>query len=60
MNVLKRSDEGDRVAVWAESDQATDVCEVALAVVSAQSDQLQLLCEVVLVVLGRSKVQEPP
>ncbi len=27
MNVLKRSYEGDRVGVWAEPDQATDVCE---------------------------------
>jgi len=28
VNVLKRSCEDDRVAVWAEPDQATDVIEV--------------------------------
>ena len=60
MNVLKRPYEGALVAVWAESDQARDVCAGALAVVSAQSDQVPLLCEVVLVVLVRPKVQEPP
>jgi len=43
----------DLVAVWAESNQARDVCEVARAVVSAQWDQVPLLCEVVLVVLVR-------
>ncbi len=31
MNVLKRPYEGDLVAVWAESNQARDVCEVAAA-----------------------------
>ena len=58
--MLKRSYEDALVVVWAQSDQAKDVCEGDLAVVWAQSDQLQLLCEVVLVVLGRPKVQEPP
>jgi hypothetical protein len=53
MNVLKRPYEGDRVAVWAQSDQAKDVCEGALAVVSAQSAQLPLLCEGALAVLVR-------
>ncbi len=48
------------MAAWAQSDQATDVCEGALAIVSAQSDQVPLLCEVVLVVLVQPKVQEPP
>ena len=47
------------MAVWAESDQARDVCEVALAVVSAPSDQAPLLCEVVPVVLVGPKEQEP-
>ncbi len=31
--MLKRAYEGALVAVWAESDQARDVCEGALAVV---------------------------
>ena len=47
------------MAVWAESDQARDVCEVALAVVSALSDQVALPCEVALVVLVRPREQEP-
>jgi hypothetical protein len=48
VNMLKRSSEGDLVAVWAESDQATGVCVVALAVVSEAWDLLRLSFEIVL------------
>ena len=46
MNVLKRSYEGARAAVWAYLDPVKDVCEGARAVVLGASDQRQMLCHV--------------
>src|SRR6266699_2376026 len=53
--MLKQACEGDLVAVWAESDQARDVCEVALAIVSAPEDQRRLSFESVLLAWVRPK-----
>ena len=46
------------MAVWAESDQVTGVCEGALAVVSVPSDRIGLAFETVLVAWVRPKGQE--
>ena len=42
------------MVVWAELDQATDVCEVALVVVWAELDQATDVCEVVLAVVSEA------
>ena len=56
--MLKRSYEDGLVVVWAQSDQAKDVCEDALVVVWGAKPSLPLLCEVVLVAWTRPKAQE--
>ena len=56
--MLKRSYEDGLVVVWAQSDQAKDVCEDALVVVWGAKASLQLLCEGVLVAWARPKPQE--
>src|SRR5260370_37890465 len=56
--MLKRPYEGALVVVWAPSDQATDVCEGARAVVSVPSDLRRLSSEAVSQGEAQPKVQE--
>src|SRR5260370_39576222 len=56
--MLKRPYEGALVVVWAPSDQATDVCEGARAVVSVPSDLRRLSSEAVSQAEAQPKVQE--
>src|SRR5260370_11403387 len=56
--MLKRPYEGALVVGWAPSDQATDVCEGARAVVSVPSDLRRLSSEAVSQAEAQPKVQE--
>src|SRR5260370_7955719 len=56
--MLKGSYEGALVVFWAPSDQATDVCEGACAVVSVPSDLRRLSSEAVSQAEAQPKVQE--